>query len=185
MWRTISEISSLITCILFITYLAGRIWRIWESRCTRSEDIKFLPVNPYGDYLFGESDDYSLDEYDDESGNVIYADKEGEQFSIASRSGIRKIEVYEINNRLGEGGKLITYSKKNLKCKQKFEDYFKPVYIRCNLGELFPVSLFIIQRMDYSVISFELFQSKRNGMPVKENCKCKTTLRTILYYLCE
>lgn len=185
MWQKVSEISSLITCVLFITYLVGRIWRIWESKCTQSEDIKFLPINQYDDYPFDEGDEYALDEYDDESGNVIYADKEGEVFSISSRLGIRKIEIYDINNKLVEDGQLIPWSKKILKSKQKFKDYFKPVYIRCNLGELYPVSLFVIQRLDYSIITFELFQSNRNGMPVKENCKCKATFRTILYYLCE
>lgn len=98
-----------ITCVLFITYLVGRIWRIWESTCTQSEDIKFLPINQYDDYLFDEGDEYALDEYDDESGNVICADKEGEVFSIPSRLGIRKIEIYDINNKLGEDGQLIPW----------------------------------------------------------------------------
>lgn len=176
MWQTISNISSLITCFLFITFFVGRIWRIRVGKCTQSEDIEFIKCKP--------NDDYALEEYDDESGNIIYVDEKGEQFSIASKSGIRKMNIYGVNNRLGEDG-LIPWSKKELKCDYKFKDFFKPVYISCNLGELYPLTFFEFQRLDYSVVTFELFQSKKNGMPIKRNCKCRLTLRTILYYLCE
>lgn len=41
-----------------------------------------------------------------------------------------------------------------------------------------------IEKTDYIKISFGVADSGRNGELVKENYKCKLTLRSIIYYLC-
>lgn len=70
MWQIISNISSIITCTLFILYIIGHIWKVFVTKNTRYEKFKVVPFNS----------DFDIDDTD----NVVIIDDIGEEFSISA-----------------------------------------------------------------------------------------------------
>ena len=45
MWQIVSNISSIVTCILFVLYVIGHIWKVVVTQNTRYEKFKVVPYN--------------------------------------------------------------------------------------------------------------------------------------------
>lgn len=169
MWSIVSNISSIVTCILFILYIVGHIWKIYVTKNLRYE--KFLRT---------ESDKgYGIDAYD----NSHSIDDEGEEFSISSAYGIRSIKFYKVNYKFDSNNSLYLVSKK-LVYTYKNLNINESLYVRCDLGELIPSVQICIERMDYVKATFELCSSGKTGNINVIKSKYKMTLRSLIYYLC-
>lgn len=167
MWQVISVIASIITCLLFVLYICGHIWKIIVTKNTRYEKFNILP--------------YDADNFDDND-NVITVDDIGEEFSISSTYGIRNIEIYKMNYEWDDGSpKLIS---KELKCTYKGLNIQETLYVRCDLGEIMPTTQIEIERMDYTKVTFELCTSGKTGNIIVSSYNFKMTVRSLIYYLC-
>ena len=100
MWQIISNISSIITCTLFILYIIGHIWKVFVTKNTRYEKFKVVPFNS----------DFDIDDTD----NVVIIDDIGEEFSISSPYGIKNIEIYKVIYEIGDNGSLTLISKERV-----------------------------------------------------------------------
>lgn len=169
MWEVVSNISSIITCILFILYIIGRIWKIFVTKNLKYE--KFIRTDT--------NTEFGINSYD----NVIFIDDEGEEFSISSSYGIRCIKFYKLsyrpsNNSLSSlASKKLVHTHKNLNINDL-------LYVRCDLGECVPSIQICIERMDYVKVIFELYSSGRTGNILVRTYKYKMTIRSLIYYLC-
>lgn len=169
MWNVVSNISSIVTCILFILYIVGRIWKIFATKNLKYE--KFIRTDT--------NTKFGINAYD----NVVSIDDEGEEFSISSSYGIRYIKFYKLsyktsNNNLSNlVSKKLVYIYKDLNINDL-------LYVRCDLGECVPSIQISIERMDYVKVTFELYSSGRTGNILVRTYKYKMTIRSWIYYLC-
>lgn len=169
MWQIVSNISSIVTCILFVLYVIGHIWKVFVTKNTRYEIFKVLPYNS----------DFDIDDND----NVVIIDDIGEEFSISSTYGIRNIEIFKINYEFGDNGSISLISKE-LKSTCKDININDTLYVRCDLGECVPTTQITIERMDYTKVTFELNSSGKTGNIIASNYNFKMTIRSLIYYLC-
>ena len=58
------------------------------------------------------------------------------------------------------------------------------LFIKCDLGEVFPITQFEIERSDYINITFDVVASGKNGHIVACNYKNKLTLKGLIFHLC-
>ena len=169
MWQIVSNISSIVTCILFVLYVIGHIWKVVVTQNTRYEKFKVVPYNS----------DFDIDGND----NVVIIDDIGEEFSISSTYGIRNIEIYKVNYEFGDSGSISLISKE-LKSTYKDLNINDVLYVRCDLGECIPTTQITIERMDYTKVTFELYSSGKTGNIRVSNYNFKMTIRSLIYYLC-
>lgn len=167
MWHIISNISSIVTCTLFVFYIIGHIWKVLVTKNTRYEKFKILPYN-------------SNSNIDD---NVVIIDDVGEEFSISSIYGIRNIEVYKVAYELNDSGSTSLVFKE-LKSTYKNLNINDTLYVRCDLGECIPTTQITIERMDYTKVTFELYSSGKTGNILVSNYNFKMTIQSLIYYLC-
>ena len=160
MWQIISNISSIVTCTLFVLYVIGHIWKVIVTKNTRYEKFKVVPYNS----------DFDIDDI-------------GEEFSISSTYGIRNIEIYKVNYELSDNGSGSLISKE-LKSTYKGLNINDTLYVRCDLGECVPTTQITIERMDYTKVTFELYSSGKTGSILVSNYNFKMTIRSLIYYLC-
>ena len=168
MWGIISNISSIVTCIAFLLYLAGHIWAVLKNKDNIYE--KFSVV-PYDSNIDIENED-----------NVLIVDDIGCEFFVESNYGINNVNIYKINYGFDESGNQHFISKQLVKT---FKDLITDkLFIRCDLGEVVQTTQIEIKRSDYTVITFDLYESGKNGHVVIGNYKCKLTFKGLLYHLC-
>lgn len=168
MWQIISNVSSIVTCLLFVLYVIGHIWKVIVTKNMRYEKFKVLPYDSSID----------IDDYD----NTILIDDIGEQFSISSSYGIRNINIYKVNCTINDDGSTTLVSKE-LKSTYRGLNINDTLYVRCDLGELIPTTQIEIERMDYTKVTFELFTSGKTGNILVSNYQFKMTLKSFIYYL--
>ena len=164
MWQCISNISSIVTCFLFLLYLIGHIWKIIDSRNTIYEAFNIYPY------------DSSIGIEDTE--HFIGIDEIGDEFSISSSYGIRNIKIYRIQYDEDH------ITSRELKASYKDLNINNTLYVRCSLGECIPISQIEIERMDYTKVTFEPYSSGKNGNIITENYKFKMSFRSFIYHLC-
>ena len=169
MWQIISNISSIVTCTLFVFYVIGHIWKVFVTRNTRYEKFKVLPYNSNSDI--------------NDNDNVVIIDDVGEEFCISSTYGIRNIEIYKVAYKLGDNGSTSLLSKE-LKSTYKDLNINDTLYVQCDLGEYIPTTQITIERMDYTKVTFELYSSGKTGNILVNNYNFKMTIRSLIYYLC-
>ena len=58
------------------------------------------------------------------------------------------------------------------------------LFVRCDLGEIFPTTQIEIKRSDYTIITFDIYESGKNGHLITGNYKFKLTFKGMLYHLC-
>ena len=168
MWNTISNISSIVTCVAFLLYLAGHFWVVLKSRHTVYE--KFTVI-PYGSETDIEDED-----------NTLIVDDNGCEFVLKSEYGISSVKIYKINYDIDSDGKL---ELKSRKLRSSFSSLNREeLFIRCDLGEFIPTTQFEIERSDYAMITFDIYQSGKNGHIIVCNYKYKMTHKSFLYHLC-
>lgn len=168
MWSIISNISSVVTCVAFILYLIGHIWAVLKNKYTIYEKFTVVPC------------DFNFDIKEED--NALIVDDIGCEFSIESEYGINEIKIYKVDYDINGDGSLHS---DNRKLKSTFNNLQKEkLYIRCDLGEYIPTTQFEIERSDYATITFDIYQSGKNGHIVIGNYKYKLTFRGFLYHLC-
>lgn len=168
MWDIISNISSIVTCVAFLLYLAGHIWVVVKNKHTLYEKLTVLPY------------DSKIDIEDED--NFLVVDTNGCEFTLQSDYGITSLKIYEVDNDINEDG---TFNPTSKKLKGSFENLKKDkLYIRCDLGEVIPTTQFEIKRDDYTIITFDLVESGKNGHIIACNFKLKLTIKGFLYHLC-
>ncbi len=168
MWQIISNVSSIVTCLLFVLYIVGHIWKVIVTKDTRYEKFKILPFDTGFDA--------------DDNDNSIIIDEAGELFSLSSSYGIRNIKLYKVEYMFNDNG-TTTLVSKELKHTCKGINISDTLYIKCELGEIIPTTQIEIERMDYTRVTFELYTSGKNGNILVENYKFKMTLKCFIYYL--
>ena len=52
------------------------------------------------------------------------------------------------------------------------------------LGEIIPTTQIEIKRSDYTIITFDIYESGKNGHLITSNYKFKLTFKGVLYHLC-
>lgn len=165
MWGTISNISAIVTCLTFLLYLSGRIWVVYKNRYTLYEEFDVIPYDSNVDI---ENED-----------NALIVDSEGCEFTIKSDYGIETIKIYKLNYDSGMNritSKDLVNSFNNLNRAKLF--------VRCDLGEIFPTTQIEIKRSDYTIITFDIYESGKNGHLITGNYKFKLTFKGMLYHLC-
>lgn len=168
MWSIISNVSSIVTCVAFILYLVGHIWVVLKNKHTIYE--KFTVV-PYDSNIDIEEED-----------NTLIVDDNGCEFSIESEYGISEIKIYKVDYDINSDGTLKLISRKQ---KSSFSNLKQEkLFIRCDLGEFIPTTQFEIKRSDYAVITFDIYESGKNGHIIVCNYKYKMTPKSFLYHLC-
>ena len=84
----ISNISSIVTCVAFLLYLAGHIWVVVKNKHTIYEKITVLPY------------DSKIDIEDED--NFLVVDANGCEFTLQSDYGINSLKVYKVDNDIHE-----------------------------------------------------------------------------------
>lgn len=166
MWTTISNVSSIVTCVAFLLYLAGHVWIVVKNRHTFYEKLTVLSLNC---------------DIEDED-NVLIVDLNGSEFSLESDYGISKLKIYKVDYDINQDGTLKLKSR-SLKSTYSRLNHDK-LFIRCDLGEILPTTQFEVERSDYTIVTFDLFISGKNGHIISANYKYKTTFKSFLYHLC-
>lgn len=168
MWQVISNVSSIVTCLAFLLYLAGHIWVVLKSKHTIYEKFTIIP--------------YNSDIKIEDENNALIVDEHGCEFMLESEYGINNVNIYKVSYDIKNDGKLKLIKRKP---KSSFSNLKQDkLYIRCDLGEFVPKTQFEIKRADYAVITFDIYQSGKNGRIVVCNYKYKMTLKSFLYHLC-
>lgn len=168
MWTIISNVSSIVTCVAFLLYLAGHIWVVLKNKHTIYE--KFTVI-PYDSKINIEEED-----------NTLIVDDNGCEFVLESEYGISNINIYKVDYDINSDGTLKLTSRKQ---KSSFSNLKQEkLFIRCDLGEFIPTTQFEIKRSDYAVITFDIYESGKNGHIIVCNYKYKMTFKSFLYHLC-
>ncbi len=168
MWDVISNISAIVTCLTFLLYLSGRIWVVYKNRHTLYEQFDVIPY------------DSSVDIENED--NVLIVDTNGCEFTVKSDYGIDTVNVYKIDYDINNDGTL-SLNKRTLK--STYNNLKKEIlYVRCDLGEVIPTTQIEIKRTDYTKITFDIYESGKNGHLITCNYKFKLTFKGMLYHLC-
>ena len=166
-------ISSLVTCVLFGLYVVGHIWDYENNKVFRQEKFE----NVYLDNI-------------EETDNVIILDEIGTTFSISSAKGIRKISVYKVLFEIKESGELKLIEKILLK-EHGVLYAGEKLYIKADLGEILPKIEIDVLREDYTNVTFDIYESGKNGNVISQsnkkvtagNHRFKYGIRSFIYYL--
>lgn len=168
MWTIISNVSSIVTCVAFLLYLAGHIWVVLKNKHTIYEKFTVIPY------------DSKIDIEDED--NTLIVDDNGCEFVLESEYGISNINIYKVDYDINSDGTLKLTSRKQ---KSSFSNLKQEkLFIRCDLGEFIPTTQFEIKRSDYAIITFDIYESGKNGNIIVCNYKYKMTLKSFLYHLC-
>ena len=168
MWESISNVSGLITCILFIAYIIGHIWAIHISRNEIIEDITFERVDELENI-----EDLDI---------IDLAGENGKIFSIVSPKGIRNLKVFGVE--LDKNSKDIfvkgDFIKELNDIKAKEKVYFKGEFL------WYPSNIYIeFERIDYIKVSLIVGESGKDGSATCWGYKTKMGFKSWLYYLCK
>lgn len=168
--------SSIVTLLLFILYIYGRIWR-----------LKLILKSKYDHYdLLNLSDDERTQLQDKDNfititGNTVNDPNELSIYKLTTAVKVRKIKIYKILYDVeGTGKKFVpleNYEFANLEPNT-------PLYIAMEPSETIPCHYVEFQYIDYSKASYFISEDLRIGADIfKENYKTKPTFLTYLYYL--
>ena len=160
--------SSIITLLLFIIYIIGRLWQIKRQQNLILEKYKFLEKI---------SDDEASDLYPfircSERSN-------GQIFSVSSSSGIYKFRIYRavLNESTGQAlkGKLLFESKEVLQPDEN-------LYIEADFYTWGSNVIVEFERMDYVYVQFQPADSGRDDSFVAFKYQTIMSWKSWLYYL--
>ena len=156
--------SSIISLVLFITYIIDRCFMINEMKVTISETFDLF-------YNDEERDFKVVEEYD-------IGDNNTEKIYLKSSETLRWIKVYESeynekNNKFNKGRLLLNH---NL-LKRGFAVKLN-TYLPCGI----PSYIIEYQRYDFIIGELVLAENGKNGI-LEEQVSIKHTIKSILYYL--
>ncbi len=161
-------VSSIITGFSILIYLVSHIWRMSDTDNNQYEFIRM-----YSD---------TADNFDGED-HVIDIDR-GEMFYLSSSQKIRSINFYSVRYDFDESSNLV------LQDRIKLDNYGtlhmnEELYIRCDVGELYPKIQLEIERENYSVICYNLRWSGKNSNVFLEKVDAKNNFKSIVYRMIE
>ncbi|MGN0461174.1 MAG: hypothetical protein ACI4HZ_01885, partial [Ruminococcus sp.] len=147
---------------------AGHIWVVAKNKHTLYEKLTVLPYDSKIDI--------------EEEDNTLIVDDIGCEFVLESEYGISNINIYKVDYDINSDGTLKLTSRKQ---KSSFSNLKQEkLFIRCDLGEFIPTTQFEIKRSDYAIITFDIYESGKNGHIIACNYKYKMTFKSFLYHLC-
>lgn len=168
MWNLISNTASILTCILFVFYLIGRLWSAIISCKTRYEKFQIIPHHS----------PKILQGFDHE----VMIDTIGSIVEITSLTEIKKISFYRVSCSVNDCGSLETQEKALVASYNNLHLHDK-LYVTIDLGCIFPSTYIEIERQDYTKASFILGNSGKTENSIVHNYQYHLTLKGILYYL--
>ena len=165
MLEILSFVSSIITLFLFLIYIIGRIWSVYNA-------VKIS----YGVCTI-KSDDVCNDD------DLVYtfAGEYGIVFSLMSSEFVRSIKFYDVSRESFEQGFVrgcfrdkhgILYPGEKLYIRAEFTDVGSNLWIE-------------FERFDYAKEIFVAGDSGKDGSFVKRNMRIKMTFKSWIYYLCQ
>lgn len=172
MWQIVSNVSSVVTCVLFLLYIVGHIWKVFASKSMLFEKFEMLPFEAEVD--FSDKD------------HVLEIDPIGSAFSISSPYGIRSLKIYKGDYVFptGDEDDKGHWASLTPMCSYEGLNVNDVLYVRCDLGELLPTTLIEIERMDYTKVTFIPVTSGKTGALLGIDYHFKMTVKSFFYYLC-
>lgn len=174
-WITmIGSIASIITCVLFVFYIVGRVWSVMSN--TRFQDIDMhvdYSITPDG----GEESEVDLYLLDDENSDA------GEYVIMTPEVDLNKVEAYEVKCDFDDNGEIKFKQEKLLdKCELKRAN--TPILIKCIVPEGIPSTEIVYERFDGIKGQFFIgYEGKGEKGVATDSFRYKRTLKSILYYL--
>ena len=177
LFSQLSNIANGIAIVTFFAYIAGRFWKIYNSKIFIDEQFIFE------DFQNIQGNIHDADVYMDFGGQDIFA--------VSSPSGIRTIKAYRVNienwkTETLSSNKIFLGQKNNINKNQKC---YIQTYIPCGMPDSY--LQIEIEREDYMIFSFTVSRSQKDNFPlnsqesiIKNHCEYKMTLKSWLYYLC-
>ena len=121
---------------------------------------------------------------------AIVLDDVGTELSLTSSEGIRQVKVYNVEYSFKKDG---SYKLVNRKLRGRYGilNPTETLYIKADLGEIIPIVQVEILRRDYTVATFNLVESGKNGdvLAMKpagvkmDKYRVKYGARSLVYYL--
>lgn len=183
----LGDIASIITVVLFIAYIIGRLWSLKKALEFMQEEFAVMNVDPDNEDIdvneeelyFELIDDVDAD--DEREDGFEEAEERGEIISIKSKVSMLWFKVLRIpyddeGNELPEGK-----AEPEIESEQPIRENV-PIYIRTEIPEGYPTYRFRYQRADYIICSFDLDYNGRSGGMAPTNYKLKHTALSYLFY---
>ncbi|MGN0338863.1 MAG: hypothetical protein ACI4D0_00045 [Lachnospira sp.] len=175
MLNIISAVSSIITCLLFIFYIIGHVWSYRTNKSFNKERFENISAT-------------NIDVSN--ATRAIVLNDVGTELSLTSSEGIRQVKVYNVEYSFKKDGSCKLVSRK-LRGRYGILNPMETLYIMADLGETTPIVQVEILRRDYTVATFDLVESGKNGdvIPMKpdgvkmDKYKVKYGVRSLVYYL--
>ena len=175
MLNIISAVSSIITCLLFIFYIIGHVWSYFTNKSFNNERFENIS---------------STDIDVSNATRAIVLDDTGTELSLTSSEGIRQVKVYNVEYSFKKDGSCKLVSRK-IRGRYGILNPTETLYIKADLGEIIPIVQVEILRRDYTVATFNLVESGKNGdvLAMKpagvkmDKYRVKYGGRSFIYYL--
>ncbi|MBO1264486.1 hypothetical protein J3A84_05460 [Proteiniclasticum sp. SCR006] len=165
---SLGDVASVATLLLFITYIAGRVWRV---KIVLDSKFDVLEVKDFSEdipALITEEDNYI-----DLGGPHL--------IKLSSPIKIRQVTFHKIDYSIDDSGDM--QSKLNFGSSHIKIEPHECLYIGIELSETLPLHQIRIEYIDFSIATFGISENRRNGSIEKENYEVKSTIKTYLYYL--
>lgn len=161
--------------MLFIFYIIGHVWSYFTNISFNNERFENIS---------------STDIDVSNATRAIVLDDVGTELSITSSEGIRQVKVYNVEYSFKKDGSCKLVSRK-LRGRYGILNPAETLYIKVNLGEIIPIVQVEILRRDYTVATFNLVESGKNGdvLAMKpagvkmDKYRVKYGARSLVYYL--
>lgn len=165
MLEILSFVSSIITLFLFLVYIIGRIWSVYNA-------VKIS----YGVGKIG-----SDDACDDDDVDYNFAGKYGIVFSLSASVGIRSIKFYNVERVFQKHD----FARGQLLAKHGFLQPNEKIYIRTEFMDVGSNLWVELERFDYIKEVFVAGDSGKDSSFVKWDMGSKMTFKSWIYYLCQ
>ena len=173
-FENIGWLTNLITILLFIIFVVGKVWVIIRDRSLYDEIYECVQVDENAEF-----------------NRQFILDKDGQEvIAISSPKGIYDIKIYKITTRNSQSGEI--QSKEEIPA--NMEDNIRhpimlnkneKVYIRTDLPCGVPKFQLEIIRYDYVKVQVELGHNGKVGGVSLVNQKTKPSVKRWMYYLCQ
>lgn len=163
---SLGDAASLVTLVLFVFYILGRIWTIQREKILIYESFEVENRQQLPDNI--------------EDSNLFFdIDPMGEILSIVSTVPILKVNVFEIhyNEEMKLQNVNLVFSN-NVPINANI-----PMYFKVTIPDILPAYKIQFQRFDYVKVSFNVgFNGKFGGMS-PGGYKIQHTIKSFLYYM--
>ena len=164
-FQVISNLASIVTLVLFVAYIIGRIIIINRVKETMSEK-----------YQFEENFDFN----GPKPKHFYKLSKNGEVFSVSAPVGIKELRIYKAKLMLNQCEAIKgDFVEKLIDIKPN-----EKAYIMIDIPDLYEGCFIDIEKKDGIVISFGVASSGYDGSLVQTNYSLKIKKKSWIYYIC-